>query len=69
MLNFNWLADIPIDSAKWIFLVLFILIGVMVLFIPMKFIYEGLENIRWYHNLKIWAIGLLGFIFVVYYIF
>ena len=69
MLNFNWLADIPIDSAKWIFLVLFILIGVMVLFIPTKFIYEGLENIRWYHNLKIWAIGLLGFIFVVYYIF
>jgi len=69
MLNFNWLADIPIDSAKWIFLVLFILIGVMVLFIPMKFIYEGLEKIRWYHNLKIWAIGLLGFIFVVYYIF
>ena len=63
MLNFNWLADIPIDSAKWIFLILFIL------FIPNKFIYEGLEKIKWYHNLKMWAIGLLGFIFVVYYIF
>lgn len=69
MLNFNWLADIPIDSAKWIFLILFILIGVMVLLIPNKFIYEGIEKIRWFHNLKIWAIGLLGFIFVVYYIF
>lgn len=69
MLNFNWLADIPIDSAKWIFLVLFILIGVLILFIPNTFIYEGLEKIRWYHNLKMWAIGLLGFIFVVYYIF
>lgn len=69
MLNFNWLADIPTDSAKWIFLILFILIGVMVLFIPNKFIYEGIEKIRWFHNLKIWAIGLLGFIFVVYYIF
>lgn len=69
MLNFNWLADIPIDSAKWIFLILFILIGVMILFIPNKFIYEGLEKIRWYHNLKMWAIGLLSFIFVVYYIF
>ena len=69
MLNFNWLADIPIDSAKWIFLILFILIGVLVLFIPNKFIYEGLEKIRWFHNLKMWAIGLLGFIFVVYFIF
>ncbi len=69
MLNFNWLADIPIDSAKWIFLILFILIGVLILFIPNKFIYEGLEKIRWFHNLKMWAIGLLGFIFVVYYIF
>ncbi len=69
MLNFNWLADIPTDSAKWIFLILFILIGVLILFIPNKFIYEGLEKIRWFHNLKMWAIGLLGFIFVVYYIF
>lgn len=69
MLNFNWLADISMDSAKWIFLILFILIGVAILFIPDKFIYEGLDKIRWWHNLKIWAIGLLGFIFVVYYIF
>lgn len=69
MLNFNWLADIPIDSAKWIFLILFILIGVLIMFIPNKFIFEGLEKVRWYHNLKMWAIGLLGFIFVVYYIF
>ena len=66
MLNFNWLADIDIDSAKWIFLILFILIGALVLFIPSKFIYEGLEKIRWYHNLKIWAIALLAFIFLVY---
>ncbi len=69
MLNFNWLADIPVESAKWIFLLLFILIGVLVLFIPNKFIYEGLEEIRWWHNLKMWAIALLVFIFVVYYIF
>ncbi len=69
MLNFNWLADIPIDSAKWIFLVLYILIGVLILFIPKDFIYEGIENVKWFHNLKIWAIGLLGVIFVVYYIF
>ena len=69
MLNFNWLADITVESAKWIFLILFMLIGVLVLRIPNKYIYQGLEKISWYHNLKIWAIGLLAFIFVVYYIF
>ena len=69
MLNFDWLADISVESAKWIFLILFMLIGVLVLLIPKEFIYEGLEKIRWYHNLKLWAIGLLGFISFVYYIF
>lgn len=69
MLNFDWLADISIESAKWIFLVLFILIGVAVQMIPNKYIYEGLTKIRWWHNLKLWTIGLLAFIFVVYYIF
>lgn len=69
MLNFNWLADIPIESAKWIFLILYILIGIAVTFIPNKYIYQGLDEIRWYHNLKMWAIALLALIFVVYYIF
>ena len=69
MLNFNWLADVPVDSARWIFLILYMLIAFSILFIPKKFIYEGLYKIRWYHNLKIWAIGLLAFIFIVYYIF
>lgn len=69
MLNFNWLAGITVESAKWIFLILYVLIGVAILFIPNKFIYEGLDKIGWWHNLKIWAIGLLSFIFVVYYIF
>ncbi len=69
MLNFDWLADIPIESAKWIFLTLFILIGVVIQTIPKKFIYEGITEVRWWHNLKLWAQGLLAFIFIVYYIF
>ncbi len=69
MLNFDWLANVSIESAKWVFLGLFILIGVIILFIPRKFIYQGIKDIKWYHNLKIWSIGLLSFIFVVYYFF
>jgi len=69
MLNFDWLSNVSIESAKWIFLILFMLIGLAIISLPNKFIYEGLEKIRWYHNLKLWAIGLLGFISFVYYIF
>jgi amino acid permease len=69
MLNFDWLANIPVESAKWIFLILFILIGVIIQLVPKKIIYEGLTEVRWWHNLKLWAHGLLAFIFVVYYAF
>jgi hypothetical protein len=69
MLNFNWLSGVSAETAKWIFLSLYFLIGIAVMFIPNKFLYEGLTEIRWYHNLKMWTAGLLSFIFVVYYIF
>ena len=69
MLNFNWLADVSAETAKWIFLLLYVLIGVAVMMIPNRYLYEGLTKIRWYHNLKLWTVGLLSFIFVVYYIF
>jgi hypothetical protein len=69
MLNFDWLAGVPINAAKWVFLVLFILIAGLVLLIPKDDIYEGLENPKWYHNLKIWAIAVLALIFWTYYMF
>jgi hypothetical protein len=69
MLNFDWLAGIPVETAKYIFLVLFIFIGILVSLIPKEYIYEGLENPRWYHNLKLWAWGDLILIFIVYLIF
>jgi len=69
MLNFDWLSGIPTGTAKWIFLLLFVVIGVLVLLVPEESIYEGVENPRWWHNLKLWGIGLLLFISIVYYIF
>lgn len=69
MLNFDWLSGISVGVAKSIFLILFIFIGILVLFIPKEEIYEGIENPRWYHNLKLWAWGDLLFIFIVYVVF
>ena len=69
ILNFEWLAGVPIGAAKYVFLVLFALIGILVLFIPNDRIYKGVEKPRWYLNLKLWALADLIFIFVTYYVF
>jgi hypothetical protein len=69
MLNFDWLANISMPVAKSIFLILYALIGVLVLFVPKQYVYEGLKVHHWYHNLKLWAIALLFLIGYVYYIF
>lgn len=69
MLNFDWLNGVPASTAKWIFYILFIGIGILVLLVPNDSIYEGVENPKWYHNIKIWAIGDLLFILIVYAIF
>ena len=69
ILNFEWLAGVPIGAAKSVFLVLFVLIGILVLLIPNEHIYKGVEKRRWYLNLKLWALVDLAFIFVTYYVF
>ncbi|MCB0732312.1 MAG: hypothetical protein KDC88_14910 [Ignavibacteriae bacterium] len=69
MLNFNWLTDVSLDTARWIFLTLFIITGIIVLLIPQKYIYEGIKEIRIWHNLKLWTIVLLTFYFLIYYNF
>ena len=71
MLNFDWASGISQESAKLIFYVLFILIGVLVLLIPNDYVYEGVEeeDRHWWMNLKLWAITVLAFLFLTYLIF
>ncbi len=69
VLNFDWLAGVSIGAAKYVFLVLFVLIGILVLFVPNDYVYKGVEKRRWWLNLKVWALVDLAFIFITYYIF
>jgi hypothetical protein len=71
MLNFDWLSGISQENAKNIFLGLFILIGILVLLIPNDYAYEGVKKSdrHWYNNLKLWSLGSLAILFVIYYIF
>jgi hypothetical protein len=69
MLNFDWLQGVSPAAAKDVFLGLFVFSGLLVLLIPRAYIYEGVENPRWWHNLKLWALGVLAIIFTIYYLF
>ena len=69
VLNFEWLSGLSIGAAKSVFLVLFVLIGVLVLLIPNDYIYQGVKKRKWWLNLKLWALADLALIFFTYYIF
>lgn len=69
VLNFDWLAGLSVGAAKYVFLGLFVLIGILVLLIPNDYIFKGEAKRKWWLNLKLWALGDLALIFVTYYIF
>jgi len=69
LLNFDWLRGISPAAAKGVFLAIFIVSGLLVMMIPRAYIYEGVQDPRWWHNLKLWALGVLAMIFTIYYVF
>ncbi len=71
MLNFDWASGISLETAKMIFFILFALIGVLVLLIPNEYDYEGVDkkDRHWYNNLKLWSIGVLALLSLIYYLF
>ena len=69
VLNFEWLAGVSMGAAKNVFLVLFVLIGILVLLIPNDYVFKGAKKRKWWLNLKLWALCDLAFIFITYYIF
>jgi len=69
MLNFDWLRSVSPAVAKAVFLGLFVISGLLVTMIPREYVYEGVEHPRWWHNLKLWALGVLAIIFTIYYVF
>jgi hypothetical protein len=69
VLNFDWLAWVPMNAARGVFLALFVLIGLLVSRVPASVVYEGVENPRWWHDLRLWAWFVLGVIFLTYVVF
>ena len=66
ILNFDWLSGVPIEAARWGFLGLFLLIGLLVLLVPADYVFEGMNDRRWWYDLRLWAIGVLALLFFTY---
>lgn len=68
MLNFDWLSGISQENAKLVFLGLFILIGIIILFIPNEYVFKGVEekDRHWWMNLKYWSVLVLTILFAIY---
>ena len=67
MLNFNFLANVPLIWAKVIVLILFAVIFILVWLLPMDYIYKGATDRKLIRNLKLWAallVILYGFLYV-----
>ena len=71
MLNFDWLQGVSQENAKSIFYLFFLLIAILVLLVSNAYIFQGLptEEIKWWKNLKLWALIVLGSLAYVYYRF
>lgn len=69
MLNFDWLAGVPMTAARWVFLGLFVLIDVLVWLIPADYVFAGVERRSWWLDLRWWGTGALALIFVTYALF
>lgn len=69
ILNFDWLSGVSVGAARWIFLSLFIAIGIVVCLIPSDYIFEGVKERTWWRDLRLWGLATLASIFATYYIF
>ena len=71
MLNFDWLSEVSQETAKMIFFLLYLLVGLLVLSIPNEYVFQGLpkEDRQWYRNLKYWSLAVLGILATIYYLF
>ena len=69
MLNFNWLADLPITAARIIVLLAFLVPLIFAFILPRTYIYLGARDQKKWRNLKWWILGLIMIQTAIYTIF
>ncbi len=66
MLNFNWLAEVPMTWARFIVLLAFVAPLVFALTLKRDYILQGASDRRAWRNLKWWAFFLVAVQIAIY---
>ena len=69
MFNFDWLAGVPIESAKILFIASFIGLGLWVMRLPRSYVMEGAVEAPWWRDLRLWTLAILGILSGIYWYF
>jgi len=69
MLNFNWLAEMPINIARFFVLLAFIIPLVFAFVLPKAYVYLGSQDQKKWRNLKWWILVLVLIQVTIYSLF
>ena len=69
MLNFNWIADLPLGWARILVIAPFFIAMVFALLLPKAYVQLGAEDRKPWRNLKVWVVFIVFFQVSIYFIF
>lgn len=55
MLNFNWIADLPLGWAKFIVILAFVAPWIFAMTLKQTYLYQGASDTARWRNLKVWV--------------
>jgi len=68
MLNFDWLLGVPLAWARYIIIIMYLLILMAVWNLKDSYIFKDAPDKRWWRNLKLWAtVSIVSQLFVYAY--
>ena len=69
MFNFDWLSQLPLTSAKAVFLVLFLAIAFLISRLPRSYLTPKSGPAPIWSDLRLWAYALMLMMACLYYLF
>lgn len=66
MLNFDWLNNLPLGTAKLLMILAFAMPVIFTFGLKKKYIFSGSEDKKPWRNLKFWVLGISSIMIAIY---